>query len=214
MEISPEELEYINQIQEQLETSERDKRTLAKSQMSMFTGETDENLIRYQLDLKEDLDKIYHLLRGDRVQEDAEGNVIYLPALHEEEKPFNEFGVQLIMNIISFYLNRNTILSNYDEKTINEKMFDFGIEIMDLIHNRYEEMGMDTPGKRKMYLIITRELIDTVHSAYLRALNGGERESLRTARNVSQHEAVGYGRNFPIVRQQRRSLNPFNWGRR
>ena len=48
------------------------------------------------------------------------------------------------MNIMSFYLNRNTILSNYDETTINWKVYDFGYELVDLIFTRYEDMMFTT----------------------------------------------------------------------
>ena len=92
----------------------------------------------------------------------------------------------MLMKIISFYLNRNTILSNYNEEMINWKIKDLGDEIADLIFMEYDAMGMDTPEKKKQYPMIVRELVDTIHSAYLRALGGGERESLRTARHVSQ----------------------------
>ena len=94
------------------------------------------------------------------------------------------------MNIMAFYLNRNTILSNYDEETINWKILDFGNELADLIFNRYEEMGMDTKQKIKMYPMIIKELVDTIHSTYLRAYHGGERESLRTARMVTQNQPL------------------------
>ena len=131
-----------------------------------------------------------------------------IPAKDPNLKPFNEFGVQMIMNIMSFYLNRNTILSNYDEKTIEWKILDFGNEIADLIFNRYEDMMITIEqkldeneieferrvsdhlkGKIKYYPMIIKELVDTVHSAYLRAYRGGERESLRTAR--TDRKSVG-----------------------
>lgn len=165
-----------------------------QAQMSMYGSSTpnDENLIRWQLDLKEDLDRIYHLLKGHEIRHDGD-QIIYVEPTDPKLRPFNEFGVQLLMNIMSFYLNRNTLLSNYDSDTIDWKVLDFGYEITDLIHNRYQEMGMDTAEKIKMYPMMIRELVDTVHSAYLRALRGGERESLRTARSVHQMEPLGGG---------------------
>ena len=36
--------------------------------------------------------------------------------------------------------------------------------------------------------MIIRELVDAVHSSFLRALNGGERDSLRQARQITQSE--------------------------
>jgi hypothetical protein len=83
-------------------------------------------------------------LKGDRITQDDNGNLVYAEAESNDLKPFNEFGTQLIMNLIQFYLNRNTILSNYKEEDIKNKVLDFGIRLSDLIHNRYEDMMMTT----------------------------------------------------------------------
>jgi hypothetical protein len=61
--------------------------------------------------------------------------------------------------------------------------------------------------KIKIYEMIVRELVDTVHSAYLRAFNGGERESLRTARMVTQN-ANGIN---PMMPPQSSQKNKFKW---
>ena len=182
--------DYVNQLEEAYAIEKQRNESLAVASQSNFSM-TEDNLIRWQLDLKEDLDRIHHLLKGDTIEEIGSGDVVYVPATEDGLKPFNEFGVQLIMNILQFYLNRNTLLSNYNEETINWKVYEFGLDISDLVHNRYQEMGMDTKDKIKMYPMVVRELVDTVHSAYLRALRAGERESLRTARTVTQTDAVG-----------------------
>lgn len=216
----PTDEEYQNHIKviEQELINERNKtlhatNTTLHSQMSGFNSPQEDNLIRFQLDLREDLDRIYHLLKGNKLKEDDEGNLIYVEADDDDLKPFNEFGVQLIMNIMSFYLNRNTILSNYKDDVIDWKVYDFGLEITDLIFNRYEEMGMDTPEKIKMFPMIVKELVDTIHSAYLRAYHGGERESLRSARLVTQSEPLGNNNQLGPqgVQIKRRWYNPATW---
>jgi len=156
------------------------------------SGYGQDNLIKWQLELDSILERIEHILRGDRPTM-VDGNLIFLPAKDDKEKIFNDLGVSEIMRILSIYLNRNTILSNYDEDTIKWKVLDFGNEISDLIFLKYEALGLDTLEKRKRYPMIIREIIDTVHSAYLRALNGGERDSLRQARQIHQTETFGQG---------------------
>tara|TARA_R110000787_G_scaffold199647_1_gene310727 strand:- start:1607 stop:2305 length:699 start_codon:yes stop_codon:yes gene_type:complete len=224
--------EYIEGMQSKLEESQQREKELGHAlhgQMGLLDGEGNDNLIKFQLDLKEDMDRLYHLLRGDKLGYDEEGNMAYLPQTDPDLIPFSEFGVQLIMNVMSFYLNRNTLLSNYDLKTINWKVYDFGIEMSDLIFNKYEVM-MDTlkkgtdpkevrdhlKEKIKLYPMIIRELVDTVHSAYLRAYNGGERESLRTARTVTQSEPIGsnYSPNRSIAPTQKKTKlwSPSTWG--
>jgi len=223
---------YVNSIEQELEVEKQRGSELAKAnygQMNLFNQENEENLIKYQLDMRDILDRLYHLLKGDVLKEDAEGNILYREPESPESKPFNEFGVQLLMNIMQFYLNRNTILSNYDDDTIKWKVYDFGIEVSDLIHNRYDEMmitiktdnqeelDLHVSKKLKLYTMIVKQLVDTVHSAYLRAYHGGERESLRTARTVTQNEPLGYrhqmsgGSTIPQVQPRRRLWNPASW---
>ena len=224
--VTPEVATYIQGLQNQLDQVTNSNHQLSRSNNSLFGEEAQDNLIRWQLDLKEDLDRIYHLLRGDKIIESEEGTT-YEENEDPESKPFNEFGVKLLMNIMSFYLNRNTILSNYDEETINWKVHDFGIDLSDLIHNRYEDMMITTKSKDtevirdhlanklKLYPMVVRELVDTVHSAYLRAYNGGERESLRTARTVTQTEPLGSNINMGFQHSQNKSkwFNPLTWGK-
>jgi len=231
-----EEINSFEELKQELNETINERNQLAQSQVTHFQQEGQENLIRWQLDLKEDLDGIYHLLKGERIGEDEDGKITYIKAKDEDSVPFNEFGLQLIMNVLSFYLNRNTILSNYDEKVINWKILDFGERLADLIHNRYDEM-MITIEKKKdeseenyqlrkkyhlsrkltLFPMIVGELVDAVHSAYLRAYHGGERESLRTARTVTQSEPIGkFGSsNQPLAFSGGRKfsfLRPSTWG--
>lgn len=207
--LTPQQIAMLNQQESRDQAYTDMEYSQAMNQMANANLPED-NLIRWQLDIKEDLDRIYHLLKGQRVEIDKDtGEPKYVDPADPNLIPFNDFGVQLIMNIMSFYLNRNTLLSNYDEQTINDKMKDFSEEIIDLLFLRYEEMGMDTPEKMKLYPLIVRELVDTVHSAYLRALKGGERESLRTARTVTQTEPLGGGSFARPMPQPKRGFNPF-----
>ncbi len=236
--VTTEEYNYYQQMQTDL--AEERSRSAALNQgihskQSLFQTEGEENLVRWQLDLKEDLDRLYHLLKGDSVVEDPEGNLNFVEPTNPDLKPFNEFGVQILMNIMGFYLNRNTILSNYSEEVIEWKILDFGNEVSDLIHNRYDEM-MNTlekdddetdvkyrdrvqqhmKKKIKLYPMIVKELVDTIHSAYLRAYNAGERESLRTARTVTQNEPLMRGGIHPGGQPQmrvkdKRWFNPTSW---
>lgn len=232
MEQTKEDMEiYLKEMDEQLKESKEREKTSTKAlhqQMGLLDGEPTDNLIKWQLDLKEDMDRLYHLLRGDRIDYDEEGNIAYLTQENVELIPFSDFGVQLLMQVMSFYLNRNTILSNYNEATINWKVYDFGIEISDLIFNKYEVMMTTTKSedpkvirdhlkeKIKLYPMIVRELVDTVHSAYLRSLHGGERESLRTARTVTQNEPLGshlnYQQSIQPTHRKTKVWNPATWG--
>ena len=177
-------------LQQSYEKTQQLNNNNTKTANTMVSGQINQdNLIKWQLELDSILERIEHILRGDQPTM-VNGNMIFVPASKDAEKIFNNYGTAEIMRILSMYLNRNTILSNYDEETINWKVLDFGFEVSDLIFLKYEDMGLDTLEKRKRYPMLVRELVDTIHSALLRALNGGERDSLRQARQITQSENI------------------------
>ena len=212
---------------------------------SAFGFAQQDNLIKWQLELDNILERIEHILRGD-ILFSENGKTGWKKNPDHTQWILNEYGVNEIMRVLSSYLNRNTILSDYTEEEIREKVLDFGLEMNDLIFTKYEEMGLivtleetfhklfniadrlivDNKGgyyaevqnrngtifqlqltkeqvesltieqkklsleKRKNYPILLREIVDIVHSSYKRALEGGERRSLREARSVTQTEPL------------------------
>jgi len=187
------------------------------SQISAFSTRMDENLIRWQLELNDILERAEHILKGD-VPLFKDGHIIWEKNPNPEKNTLNEYGVQEVLKILSLYVNRNTILSDYTNREINFKVFDFGREINNLIFMRSEEFGMNTEEKRKNYPILIREMVDIVHSSYKRALDGGERRSLREMIQVTQatstNAQLGGGvvvNNAGQPRRERGLLNPLRY---
>lgn len=155
------------------------------SQVSAFSTKQDENLIRWQLELNDILERAEHILKGD-VPVFKDGHIIWDPNPHPEKNTLNIYGVQEVLKVLSLYVNRNTILSDYENEEIKLKVYDFASEMNNLIFMRSQEFGLDTVEKRKNYPMLVREIVDIVHSAYKRALDGGERRSLREMISVTQ----------------------------
>lgn len=138
--INPNLQRYMELMQKELDL-ERTKRMGYENELSnnsSFNPIKEPNLVEYQLDLKEELDRIFHLLSGHIIRINQEGSEMWEEPDDDRLKIFSDYGVKQIMNIISFYVNRNTLMSNYDAETIMWKMRDFGIELADLVFNRYE----------------------------------------------------------------------------
>jgi len=183
------------------------------SQHSAFSPQLQDNLIKWQLELDNILERAEHILRADILKFES-GNVIWKPNPNKNDNILNEYGVQEVMRILSMYLNRNTILSDYEAGEIKEKVYDFGKELNDLFFMKYETMGLTTLEKRKNFPMIHREMVDIIHSAYKRALIGGERRSLREARQVTQTEPLmpqGVVVNTGMQQRNRGILNPMRY---
>jgi len=180
---------------------------------SGFNTRMSDDVARWQLELNDILERAEHILKGDIVKFE-EGNIIWTPRKNPEENTLNDYGVQLIMKILSMYINRNTILSDYTEDEVCYKVLDFGKRLNDLIFMKYEEIGMDTEDKRKEYPMLVGEMVDIVHSAYARAKDGRERESYRKMISVqqsNQQQSAMMGVPMPTVQKTRGILNPMRY---
>ncbi len=209
---------YYQQLENQLVS--KDSELVRANQgmvSSMFSGQQEPNLIEFQLELNDIIERIEMLLRGKVLTTDTEGNTTYEEPKDDDLKPFNEFGVQLLMSIVTSYVNRNTILSNYKEERIYKILYDLGWEIADQIYLNYEKMGMNTPDKMKRYPMIFTQIMHMIESVYMRALHGGERDSLRSARMVTQNVVSGGGQqmypNYGMKKKRFSIINPFSWGK-
>jgi hypothetical protein len=186
----------------------------SSSPSSSIISKPDENLIKWQLELNEILERAEHVLRGDKLKFIG-GNTIWQSPERENEQILNDYGIQEVMRVLSMYVNRNTILSNYSLEEIHLKIYDFGKELSDLFFMKYEAFGWkNNLEKRKNYPMLMREMIDIVHSSYNRALGGKERDTLHEARQITQSEQLspsGVNVNVSQPRQERSLLNPMRF---
>jgi hypothetical protein len=119
---------------------------------SAFAPQNQDNLIKWQLELDNILERAEHILRGDKL-EFEHGNLVWKRNHNPDENILNEYGVAEVMRILSMYLNRNTILSDYEPEEINTKVLDFGRELNDLFFMKYEEMGLDVSFERAFQIL-------------------------------------------------------------
>jgi len=212
-EIEKEELSgsYGN-IQNQRENDPRQN-----SQLSSFSSKNEDNIVRWQLELNDILERAEHILRGD-VPTFKDGHIIWSKNPKPQDNPLNEVGVSEIMKILSMYVNRNKVLADYTNEEINIKVFDFGRALNNLIFMRDYEMGMDTEEKRKNYEMLVTEIKDIIHDTYKRALDGAEKRSLREMISVSQQTSTNsnIGNGFGVnqngqVSKERGLLNPLRY---
>jgi hypothetical protein len=167
------------------------------SQHSAFSVTPDSNMIKWELELNDILEKMEHILKGD-VPKFKEGHMIWDVCPHPEQNILNEHGVQEIMRVLAIYVNRDTILADYEPQEIKEIVFDFGREINNLVFMKYEKMGLDTESKRNGYPMLIRELVDITHSTLTRAKFGQTARNLNTSRFVNQNENVNPQGNITV----------------
>jgi hypothetical protein len=240
--------------------------TQQAQQVAMVQDE-ERNMIKDQLSLDEELTRIQNLLQGKTEFIDEYGQHHWQEPKSSDDILLTDSGINLVLNTIQWYLNKNTLLSNYDEATINFKMEDFATSLADALFMNYEKYfrypTMDecqeklikrlerkqeamiynmklygTPdeeidkeeiwlqlineidpekerikikeqevkNKLKGFDLLLRKIQDCVHSAYLRALAGQERKTLREHIHISESRG-----GMMMPQRQGSKLNPFGW---
>lgn len=140
--MNQEEMDFMQQQQNQMNAmrAQAEMGQVNQAYQTMDTQEREKSLFKDQLDLGDEIDRIKHLLQGDVIRKTEYGNTEWSPAEDPEMIILSEYGIHLIMNTICFYINKNTLLSNYDEDTINRKMEDFATDLTDTIFMEYEKV--------------------------------------------------------------------------
>jgi len=211
MDQNDEAIKYIEQLEAELSHKNASIGGMNNAMQQNMNSGMNENLIVFQLEVQDLVERISHLLKGDIVKIDENGNTYYEAPEDDSLKTMNDYGVKMIMNTLEFYINRNTLLSHYDQTRIDKILFDLGNKIRMLIFINYEKMGLNTIEKQSRYPMIVINIIHTVESAYRRSLQGGERESLRSARVVTQSQPLGNNgmMSMGMGQSRRRGFNPF-----
>ena len=140
MSLTEEQLQqYENLVREaNLQTEEQKTRVM---QQEIGMNQQDKSMISEQLDLGEELERIDYLLRGYSLEvNDQTKQSEWVKPDNNDMIILSDYGVHLIRNTIAWYLNKNTLLSNYDEDTINAKMEDFASDLNDTVFMEYEKV--------------------------------------------------------------------------
>lgn len=151
-----------------------------------------DNFLHHQLATEDMIDKLEHFYKGDKAGIDDDGNVCWVEEENKDLVTLNEFGTTSIMEIITKYIDKNTILSYYSEKRIYEILSDVGDEMVLFIQCNYEQMGMDTYFKKTKFRLLISTTLHIIESTYRRALHG------RTMEEINQSKVVGQFGDIPI----------------
>lgn len=204
---------HISEIESE-NSALRDKNNEINTAMvsSNFAGNDPSNEIRYQLDCAELLARIEHFLKGEVMSFDDDQNEYWSKQTNEDLVLFNEYGVNAIMSIIGNYIDKNTMLSRYDEMRINEILADLGDELIKFIFCNFEKMGMDTEFKKTRYELTVLTIIHGIESTYRKAIQGKTSEEINTSRIFTQSDSLGRMPQQMMPQKQGFSVfNPSTW---
>ena len=103
----------------------------------LFLDEKEKGLVDITLEVDTIKTEIYHLIKQDKLKVEDD-SFVWKPLVDQKKRILSDEGVDRIMQIIHFYVNKNTLLSNFSEDQINRLMLRFVTELNDLILLKYQ----------------------------------------------------------------------------
>lgn len=176
--------EDIDGLVNRANKSDAENTNLRNTINAMDSDKRDGNFLHHQISTEEILDKLEHFYRGD-YQGYEDGDLVWKKQTNQELVTFNDFGVTSIMEIVTKYIDKNTILSDYTEERIYEILAEVGLELILFMLCNYEKMGMNTHFKKTKFRLIITTTTHLIESAYRRAKGGN------TMREINQSRVVG-----------------------
>lgn len=131
--------QYQQMQQGQLTDAQLAREQLAQVQQAKLLESEQSNMAHEQLNIEEEIENLTNLLRGRVAMRNPEGELIWMEPKSKEEVLLTEDGINLIINTVRFYVNKNTLLANYDEDTILSKMEDLSTSLADALFMNYEK---------------------------------------------------------------------------
>ena len=129
---------YEDIIEQQIIAGQVGQQAQQNAAAQYYLEETQKSLAETQLEVDSIISKVYHLLKQDVLRPDTNGKVDWHPLVDKKKLVFTDEGVDKIMQIIGFYVNKNTLLSNFDVEQINRLMATFLRALTGLIFMKYE----------------------------------------------------------------------------
>lgn len=150
------EIEQERMINQAAITSQTNRNMTEAAQY--YLEEKEKGIVDIQLEVESIKLDIYHLLRQDRLILNKENNQVDWVELEDlSQRTLSDWGVERIMQVINFYINKNTLLTNFDEKQIRKLMLTFMTELNDLILMKYQ-LIFNTPTFEECKIIMLNKL--------------------------------------------------------
>lgn len=112
----------------------------AESQKQQYYfQEENKSIAEMQLEVEGILNKCYHLLRQDRIKINK-GSEEWEAVPDEKKRVLTDEGVDRIMQVMAFYINKENLLSNFDEIMIPRIMRTFRFSLNANFFMKYQEL--------------------------------------------------------------------------
>lgn len=147
--------------------------------------EQEKSLADAQLDCSETLSRVWHLLKQDVLRFDEDKQILdWHPIDDPKKRVLTEEGVDKLMQIMHMYINKETLLSNFDDKMIARRMLEFSLALSALMFLKYE-IYFRTPSLKECEEILKKRIQEKVNLKLMTAnIVGNEVDETKIRKDI------------------------------
>ena len=128
-------------------------------QVQYQVEEQEKNLAEAQLECDKTLNTIYHLLKQDVLRPTEDGIMDWFPITDSKKRVLTDEGVDKIMQVMRSYVNKETLLSNFDAKQIQSRMLRFCLALNANMFMKYE-VYFRVPSLEECHVLLKERIKD------------------------------------------------------
>ena len=183
----------------------------ASASAQYYVQEQEKNLAEAQLDVEKTLTRIYHLLKQDILKPSKDGRIEWQPIKDEKQRALTNQGVERLMQVMESYVNKETLLSNFDEKMINTRMLEFALSLNANIFMKYEVYFREPTITECKEILDERLEVQKEIKMYAREVVGAEVDEEAIKKEVLQgiEKRIEYELEKIKVERRRRNLREY-----
>jgi len=175
----------------------------ASASAQYYVQEQEKTLAAEQLDCGKTLNEIYHLLRQDVLAPSADGTIEWKPRPDSQNRALTDIGVDRIMQLVKSYVNKETLLSNFDDVQIPRRMLEFCLALNANFFMKYELYFMKPTFEECVAILKTRIDEQVKIKRYSREMLGLPSNDLEVRKEILKEMEHRIEQEIGKIRQER-----------
>jgi hypothetical protein len=195
-------LEYEQELKRQ--QLEADQAKLSQTRQDVMLQDQDKGMISEQLDVSEILNNMYYLLKGYVLkQEPKSGFMQWSKPETNDMIILSDYGVNYVLGVVQWYVNKNTLLSNYEDEIILSKMEDIATTLADNLFMDYENMFCQPTDEDCKIEIENRIKKKVEHEVFTKKIMGEKYDDKEIRTRVLNEMKPRFERELIVIKQQK-----------
>jgi len=176
-----------------------------------YVDEKEKSIAEAQLEVEVTLEKLYHMLKQDVWRDVDQGRMDWVAIKDDKKRVLTDEGVDRIMQTMSFYINKENLLSNFSEQRIDTIMLTFRLALNANFFMRYDTIFRQPPFAECKAILENRLKEQEEIKKYAVEMLGGKPDEEKIKQEVFKEVENRIEKEIQKIKEEKRKENLREW---